>query len=87
MLNLAPQLQEVPAKAERCEALDRTSIAELSAATIDRMSCAELVRVICASDLSSRRRSDLLERLDYYDRATLIRLAYLARRCCQNQGY
>ena len=72
---------------ERCEALDKSSIAELSAALIDSMTCGELVQMICASKLPILRRSNLHGRLAFYDRETLVRLAHLARQCCQNQGY
>ena len=64
--------------------LDDARIAELSAIEISQMIHDELVRVIraarllrfaCAND----------EHMEYYDRSTLERLVYLARRCCRNR--
>ena len=84
---LAHGPQNVPPQPGRVEALDRTSIAEMSATLIDKMTHDELVRVIGASRLPTLRRADLQDRLPFYDRDTLLRLAHLARRCCQNRGY
>ena len=39
---------QVAREQDRCEALDKSSVAELSAAMIDEMTCEELVRVIRA---------------------------------------
>ncbi len=66
------------------EMLDKSSIAELSAALIDGMACDQLIRVIRAAELPTQFRPDLQQCLPFYDRETLKRLAYLARRCCQN---
>jgi hypothetical protein len=66
------------------EDLDDATIADLSAVEISQMIGDELARVIraarflqmtCASE----------EHLEYYDRQTLERLVYLARRCCRNR--
>jgi len=70
-----------------CEALDKSSIAELSTSRIDGMTSEELAKVIRTAALSASFRSDLQPRLDLCDRETLRRLAHLARRCCLNQGY
>jgi hypothetical protein len=67
-----------------CEALDKSSVAELSAALIESMTCEELIRVICAAELPTLFRPDLQQSIAFYDRETLKRLAYLARRCCQS---
>lgn len=66
------------------EALDEATIADLPAMKISHMTDDELVRVIRAARiLQLKCASD--EHLDYYDRTTLERLAYLARRCCRNR--
>ena len=67
------------------EALDRTSIAELSATLIDRMTCEELVRLIRVAALPTLGGAEFQRRLPYYDRETLKRLAHLAWRCCQQK--
>lgn len=68
------------------EGLDPSTIAELNAATINGMSCEELVRMIRAADLPARLRSDLDQHLPFYDHTVLTRLAHLARRCCRTRG-
>lgn len=68
-------------------ALDKSVVAELSESAIDNMTCDELVRVIRAAALTYALHSNFDHRLPYYDRATLRRMAYLARRCCRNQGF
>lgn len=70
-------------KVEQSEALHKSSIAELSAALIAEMTCEELCRVIRAADLPTLGGIDIDGRLTFYDRPTLVRLAHLARRCCQ----
>lgn len=67
-----------------CEALDRDAIGELSSDLIDRMTCEELARVIRASGVAELERWDCDGHLGLYDRTTLVRLAHLARRCCQH---
>lgn len=62
--------------------VDRSAVAELSSVLIDQMSCDELVRVIQLADLPSLR-YQAAATLAHFDRDTLLRLAYLARRCCQ----
>jgi hypothetical protein len=64
----------------------KAAIAELSPAEIRRMTHEELVRAIRTAQMSFLR-NDELEHLQYLDRLTLERLAYLARRTCRNQGY
>ena len=71
----------------RSETPDKACVAGLSAASIDRMSSDELARVILASGLPSYPCFPIEGRLRSSDRETLRRLAYLARRCCRNQGY
>jgi len=65
---------------------DKASIATLTQDEISRMTCAELVRVIRGAGMPLMR-TEIDKRLDCFDRTTLERLAYLARRCCRNQGY
>jgi hypothetical protein len=66
--------------------LDKPMIAELSNDAIDAMTSDELRQLIKASE-HPWRGSRLDHRLRFCDRETLVRLAYLARRCCRNQGY
>lgn len=72
---------------QACEALDKSSISELSTNAINGMTCDELVRMIQVSELPRESFLDLKRRLRFYDIETLKRLAHLARRCCQNRGY
>lgn len=74
-----------PRRRDRCEALDKSSVAELTALMIDDMSCDELFRVICASELPRLLCFDVWWNISLHARETLRRLAYLARQCCQNQ--
>ena len=70
------------------ESLDKSTIAELSSATIERMTRDELLRVIRASCLPARHFTpESAKHWELLDEPALKRLAYLARRCCQNQGY
>ena len=66
-------------------ALDRQMIACPSSLEISRMTPAELARVIRASKLLVLR-PEIENHLAYYDRPTLERLVYLARRCCRNRN-
>lgn len=66
---------------------DKFSVAELSADRIDHMTCDELIQVVRAADFPALFRTDLGRRLEFLDRDVLIRLAFLARQCCRNQGY
>ena len=77
---------ESPASTECVDALDKLMVAELSPLQISRMTCEELARAICASGLPIIQ-TELSEHLEFYDRVTLERLVFLARRCCRNQGY
>lgn len=72
---------------DQCEALDKSTIAELSGTLIDSMSREELVRVIRAAELLPHFRDELQRALPFYDCELLRRLAHLAKRCCQNQGH
>jgi hypothetical protein len=78
-------LPHIPLQKLRCEALDKSTIADASAASIDHMTCDELVRMILAAQLPTLCRPDLDRRLRFYDRETLKRLAHVARRCSQNR--
>ena len=69
------------------EPLDKSAVAELSADEIDSMTCEELVRVIRSAELSTMDPGDFERHLPLYSLETLKRLAHLARRCCQHQGY
>lgn len=68
------------------EALDQSDIAELSPVQISRMTCDALVRIIRVAQLPLVR-PEIDEQLEFYDRPTLVRLVYLARRCCRNRGF
>ncbi len=68
------------------EALDKSTISQLSAILITRMTEEELIRVISIGGRPLLDRGTW-PRLEYLDRPTLERLAYLARYCCQNGGY
>lgn len=72
---------------DNCEALDKSSVAELSVTLIAEMNCEELCRVIRAAELPTLGGIDIDGRLTFYDRPTLARLAHLARRCCQTQRH
>jgi hypothetical protein len=61
----------------------KSSVAELSAGQIADMPHDELVdaiRVVLVPSVDE-------DRLQFQERSTLLRLVYLARRCCRNQGY
>jgi hypothetical protein len=68
------------------DALDKPAVAELSNEAIEEMTPEELRRLIAASEhpWAGQR---LERRLAFCDRDMLVRLAFLARRCCRNQGY
>jgi len=68
------------------DALDKSLIAEISPTQVSQMTCNEMVQVIRAAKMPLLRK-DVSEHLESYDRETLERLVYLARRCCRNQGY
>lgn len=71
-------LRRIPARCDKIEALDKSALAELSAAVINDMTCDELVRMIRVANLPTLLRSDLDRHLPFYDRAALMRLAHLA---------
>lgn len=75
------------AESELREALDKATIADLSAETIDEMTRDELVRVIISADVPVLRHADVQQHLPFFDRDTLTQLAHLAQQCCQNQGH
>jgi len=70
-----------------CQPLGKSAVAQLTAVVIDGLTCEELVGVIRAANLPPLSRPELQQRLPFYDHDTLRRLAYLARRCCRNQGF
>ena len=72
--------------ADTLEALDQSDVAELSPVQISRMTCDELVRIIRAARLPLVR-PEIDDHLKFYDRPTLERLVYFARRCCRNRGF
>lgn len=67
------------------EALDIEEIANLSIGTVETMTRDELIRVICAARLPQMNLAKFC-RLEQQDRTTLLRLAFLARRCCRNRA-
>jgi hypothetical protein len=73
-----------PARDE--SARTKVDIANLSLADIRQMRSDELVEMIRFADVPLFRGS-AIEHLPYSDRATLERLAFLARRTVRNQGY
>ena len=77
---------ESPVSTECVEVIDKVMVAELMPLQISQMTCEELARAIRASGLPIIQTA-LNEHLELYDRTTLERLVYLARRCCRNQGY
>lgn len=79
-------IRHAPRQCDTLEALDKSDIAELSAATINNLTCDELVRLIQVANLPGLLRSDLDQHLRLYDRSVLTRLAHLTQRCCRNQG-
>lgn len=64
---------------------DKLSISKLAAEAINQMSCAELVLLIRDAGLPGPFGPELERRLPFYDRTALLRLAHLAKRCCQNR--
>jgi hypothetical protein len=73
-------------KYKQREALCKASIANLNSMVIDNMNCEELVEVIDSSELLTVQCSELPGHLAFFDRETLVRLAHIARRYCQNQA-
>ena len=71
-----------PDVAGATETPDMAWIANLSSFEISQMTCSELVQVIQAAELPVLR-PQLECHLAFYNRATLERLAYLARHCCR----
>ncbi|MBT4867194.1 MAG: hypothetical protein HON53_18980 [Planctomycetaceae bacterium] len=62
---------------------DKESVAELSLCEIETMSRGDLVNAIRAVVVPFVED----DRLEFQERETLLRLLYLARQCCRNQGY
>lgn len=83
---LTPTAAEFQSATDMELSFDKSAIAALTTTELGAMSCQELATVVEAADvpmLSSQTR----QRLSLMDRATLERLAHLARRCCRHQGY
>jgi hypothetical protein len=62
---------------------DKESVADLSLCEIETMSRDDLlnaIRVVVMPFVED-------DRLEFQERTTLLRLLYLARQCCRNQGY
>src|SRR5512140_2758005 len=78
---IIPTIRPLP---DAAEALDDAMIADLSALKISQMTRDEFVRMIRAARLPQLN-SATGEHLELYDRRTLERLAFLARRCCRNR--
>jgi hypothetical protein len=78
---IIPTVRPLP---DDAEALDDATIADLSAMKISQMTRDELVRVIKAARLPQLN-SATGEHLELYDRRTLERLIFLARRCCRHR--
>jgi hypothetical protein len=71
-----------------CEdALDKQMIAELPDDVIAALTRDELLRLIQAAAVPVLNRAELADRLPFYEHALLVRLAHLARHCCQNQRH
>lgn len=66
------------------DALDKSAISELSREVIHGMTHDELVRMILAGELRFLQEAGHCSKLSRYDRDTLTRLAFLARRRCQH---
>lgn len=67
------------------EALDVEEMANLSLRTVETMTRDELIRVIRAARLPQMNIGRFCC-LEQQDRETLLRLAFLARRCCRNRA-
>jgi hypothetical protein len=80
---VAKHIQFFPARPQKCEPLDKSAVAKLSESALNDMTCDELVHVIRAAELPMLCLTELQRRLPFYDRETLKRLAFLARRSCQ----
>ncbi len=65
---------------------DKGMVAACTRAQIDAMDSPTLVRLIRAAQMPFLD-PEVDRHLPMRDRATLRRLAYIARRCCRNQGY
>jgi hypothetical protein len=85
--NAVMEHRRVPVQSKKYESLDKSTIADLSVTVVDGMSCDELIGVIGAAGLSTLLSDDFQGCLPLGDCETPRRLAHLARRCCQNQGY
>ncbi len=73
------------ARDARLEALYKLDVAEMSATSINFMTCDELVRIIRVAGLPVKLSHNLDNHLPFYDHTALTPLAHLAQRCCRNQ--
>lgn len=69
---------------ERDETLEKATIAQLSPTQIARMTPEELIPFVRWSGLPLLL-PEIEPHVKHWDRKTLERVVYLARRCCQNQ--
>jgi hypothetical protein len=82
---IAQRERDVPAfHPEPEEVLDAYTIAELTDRAIEAMTRDELIRLIHAGRYP-RLQADADQHTPYADRATLLRVAFLVRRCCRNR--
>ena len=63
----------------------RSAISGLTGTEINGMSSDELIQTIRAAGLLVRLQADVERRLEFQDRQSLIRLAFMARQYCRNQ--
>ena len=68
------------------ELFEKSEIAALTRQQIDEMNQEQLIRVIRGANMPLIR-ANVDQQLDFREFDILRRLAYLARRCCRNQGY
>lgn len=62
------------------------AIAKLTASAVEQLPDEDLVEIIAQMNSYLPQRLGR-KRLEFSERATLERLAFLARRCCRHQGY
>jgi hypothetical protein len=70
----------------RVRFFSKRAVAQLSCEEVAGLTTPDLLEALEAADVPLLHGFDL-ERLGHYDRPTLERLVYMARHCCQNQGY
>lgn len=65
---------------------NKGAIAKLTTSAIEHLPAEDLVEIIAQMSSYLPQRVGR-KRLEFSERATLERLAFLARRCCRHQGY